>query len=83
MGCKMSEVRILSSRPDRKRPAEKQVFFVSVWRAQDLKLRKGGSTTSNRRDAGIAGFAQAKIAPVRLSENDANPLVPTEKKKTC
>ena len=42
--------RFESSRPDQ---IEKDLpcagFFVSDWRAQDLNLRKGGSTTSERR----------------------------------
>lgn len=45
------------------------VFFVlKAAEAVDTKQRHAGSTTSNRRDAGTAGFATAKIALVRRSE---------------
>ena len=67
MGCKKSEVRILSSRPNKK-DRVKAVFFVGIG-TQDLKLREEVRLPAIGEPGVAPVLPEARIAPVQLKQN--------------
>ena len=67
MGCKKSEVRILSSRPNKK-DRVKAVFFVGIG-TQDLKLREEVRLPAIGETGVSPVLPEAKIAPVQLKQS--------------